>query len=109
MIRFPCGALAIAQQAFFIDLGTPRRGSATATAVSADGTIVVVVDDVQAPGVPSQLAWRWTADQDFLSLGDIPGGEIRSFATGMVGLGDLPGARFSSVANGVSGDGSDLT
>src|SRR4051812_29188909 len=56
--------------------------------VSADGTVVVGEAGTTNYG---NEAFRWTA------------------ANGMVGLGDLPGATFYSVAFGVSADGSVVT
>jgi probable HAF family extracellular repeat protein len=62
----------------------PGGSSSGASAVSADGT-VVVGSSASASGTE---AFRWTA------------------AGGMVGLGDLPGGIFSSGASAVSADGS---
>jgi probable HAF family extracellular repeat protein len=59
-----------------------------ATAVSADGSVVVGGSTSTASGISDLEAFYWTA------------------ATGMVGLGDLPGGNFVSVATGVSADGS---
>ncbi len=56
----------------------------TATAVSADGTVVVGI----SKSAQGSEAFRWTA------------------GTGMVGLGDFPGGKFASSANGISADGS---
>lgn len=79
-------------------------------------------------------AFRWTAAEGLIRLGDLPGGDFASdpvgisgdglvvvgdspsengseafrwtAATGMVGLGDLPGGRFASVATDACFDGS---
>ncbi|MCA2665657.1 MAG: hypothetical protein IM486_14370 [Microcystis sp. M114S2] len=60
--------------------------NSSATAVSANGSIVVGRGGVIS--VNNSEAFRWTQ------------------ATGMVGLGDLPGGSFNSIAWGVSADGS---
>lgn len=119
------------QIATFVPLG-PVPGSTTsrALAVSADGrTVVGATDSISSP-----RAFRWTAEEGMVALGDLPGGTAMSIARavsadgsvivgqsdgangpeafrwtaedGMVGLGDLPGGEFSSEALGVSADGS---
>ena len=72
-----------------VGLGDLPGGSfgSFATAVSADGSVIVGGGDYDLSSANSQ-AFRWTS-----------GG-------GMVGLGDLPGGNFNSYAAGVSGDGS---
>ena len=64
---------------------TIYTASSRATAVSADGSVVV---GKGSPPVSGTEAFRWTQ------------------ADGMVGLGDLPGSPLSSQANAVSRDGS---
>jgi probable HAF family extracellular repeat protein len=104
--------------------------------VSADGSVVVGVNDVFHEGgaLVTREAFRWTQGTGMVGLGYLPGGNSDSFATavsadgfvvvgvssinntreafrwtqgtGMVGLGDLPGGIFYSDASGVSADGS---
>lgn len=99
-------------------------------ALSADGS--VAVGDSIIP--TSREAWRWTASEGMVGLGDLPGGDFHSNAKaisadgttvvgwsraaegdysfrwtageGMVGLGDLPGGEVNGYATDVSGDGS---
>ena len=102
-----------------------------ARAVSADGKVVVGSRFVERSGIE---AFRWTAEEGVVGLGDLPGGDFDGEAfdvsadgtvivggsdsnlgglseafrwtanTGLVGLGALPGGR-DSVAYGISGDG----
>jgi probable HAF family extracellular repeat protein len=74
-----------AAQPLFMGLGDLPGGtfSSYATAVSADGSVVVGLGS----STPGGQAFRWTQ------------------TGGMIGLGDLPGGNFHSVANGVSDDG----
>lgn len=119
--------------ATFTPLGfLPGGFSSGASAISADGRVVVGDATSSAGG----QAFRWTAEEGMVGLGDLPGGTFSSAAfgvsadgsvivgqgsssgfdanqafrwtqaTGMVGLGDLPGGRFLSRASDVSGDGS---
>jgi probable HAF family extracellular repeat protein len=102
-----------------------------ATAVSADGSIVVGTDISSVYN-----AFRWTQDEGMQGLGDLPGGDFESFASGVSadgstivggsssangleafrwtqeggieGLGDLPGGSFQSRAFDVSADGSTI-
>lgn len=109
--------------------------ASSATAVSADGTVVV---GSGAAGTEFE-AFRWTQATGLVGLGDLPGGSPRSEAfgvsadgtivvgysgstasldsgyyeafrwtesTGIMGLGDLPGGTFASSAAAVSADGS---
>jgi len=101
--------------------------------VSADGS--VVVGNGQSPASDGNFeAFRWTASDGIVGLGDFPGGSYFASsgqavtpdglliagsgystsgeeamywteASGMVGLGDLPGGMFSSSALAVSADG----
>ncbi len=101
-----------------------------ALAVSADGSVIVGNSFFLLPE-----AFRWTAADVTIGLGNLPGGNrFNTFArgvsadgsvvvgsapsangteafrwtaeSGMVGLGDLPGDEFKSEASGVSADGS---
>ena len=75
-------------QMTFTPLGyLPGKPVTYASDVTADGSVVVGVGRIIASGGPSE-AFRWTS-----------GG-------GMVGLGDLPGGNYQSGASGVSADGS---
>jgi probable HAF family extracellular repeat protein len=104
--------------------------SSSAQAVSADGSVVAGMSCVEQ----DCEAFRWTADEGMVGLGDLPGGEFYSVGMdvsadgfvvvgrstsasgseafrwtadeGMVGLGDLPGERFFSWGLAVSADGS---
>ncbi len=84
LAAIPAGAWA-GQPASFVDLGDlpGGRGLSVATAVSADGSVVVGYSD----SAFGQQAFRWT------------------LAGGMAGLGDLPDGTFLSTARGVSADG----
>lgn len=120
----------------FVPLGSlPSASDASyATAVSADGSVVVGYGVGAGYGVE---AFRWTSSTGIEGLGDLPGGDLfsQAFAVSadgsvivghghaysadeayrdeafrwengnMVGLGDLPGGTFSSQAFGVSGNG----
>jgi len=109
------------------ELGLP---GSVARDVSADGSVIVGVGDTDL----GSEAFRWTANNGMIGLGDLPGGDFFSRArgvtndgavvvgfsqsglgqeafrwteaTGMIGLGDLPGSFFSSRASDVSADGS---
>jgi probable HAF family extracellular repeat protein len=107
-----------------------------AYAASADGSVVVGYGNIVAEnfGIPPVYeAFRWTSGTGMVGLGDLPGGDVDSYAYavssdgtvvvgssdstsggeamrwtaagGMVGLGDLPGGSFASYATGVSDDG----
>jgi probable HAF family extracellular repeat protein len=109
--------------------------SAQASAVSADGSVVVGTDLIihDAPPATNE-AFIWTAVDGLTRLGYLPGGSGASGATGvsadgrvvvggsinssgfyeafrwtegggMVGLGDLPGGIFESLANDTTADG----
>jgi probable HAF family extracellular repeat protein len=108
--------------------------SSTAESISADGSVIVGVANLDLPSISTGEAFRWTADEGMVSLGDLPGGDYLSVADdvsadgsvivgsgtsasgleafrwtaagGMVGLGDLSGGRFESDAFDVSADGS---
>jgi len=114
------------------ETGMVNLGSGTASAVSADGSVVAG----SKYSFPSKTeAFRWTEETGMVGLSDLPGGEFRSEAcaisadgsvvvgwsnsssfydeafrwteeTGMVGLGDLPGGEFRSEACAISADGS---
>lgn len=78
-----------------VSIGELPGGQARAKAfgVSADGTVIVGKDEIDASGTGDADGWgteafRWTA------------------ATGMVGLGDAPGGEYESGAHDVSADGS---
>ena len=116
----------------FIGLGDLPGGSfnSQATAVSADGSVVVGA----ATSAAAIEAFRWTQATGMVVLGDLPGGSSASQAKGvsadglvvvgfgasalgpeafrwtqaggMVGLGDLPDGFFNSEAHAVSADGS---
>lgn len=116
---------------FFPDIASNQR-FATATAVSADGSIVVG-DSLSVDG---RRAFRWTESTGLVSLGALPrnDGNLSSTANavsgngevivgnsladqgreaflwteagGMIGLGELAGGDYSSDATGVSADGS---
>jgi uncharacterized membrane protein len=101
-----------------------------AIAVSADGSAVAGYSDNYPT---STQAWRWTASEGLVGLGDLPGGRAYSNATavsadgttvvgwskaaegslpfrwtaeeGMVSLGDLPGGDVYGLAVDVSADG----
>ncbi len=103
--------------------------SATALAVSADGSVIVG----SLASHLSQEAFRWTVQRGAAPLGDLPGGGFGSAAYdisaggsivvgssashrgpeaflwtsegGMVGLGDIADGQYSSGALGVSADG----
>lgn len=122
----------------FIGLGTlPGANVSSATAVSADGSTVVGVSAFQSPTTSGSEAFRWTAGDGMVGLGDLPGGDFSSAAygvsgdgavvvgssrpgpglqeavywtasSGMVGLGYLPGGGTDSVATAVSEDGSTI-
>ena len=107
----------------------PNLGFVSPNAVSADGLVVVGRNNFGG-----SEAFRWTAAEGLVGLGDLPGGTVFSEAlavsadgsvivgrsvsdsgseafrwtqaTGMVGLGDLSGGIFFSQASGVSADGS---
>lgn len=84
---------ALAEKAFFIPLGDLPGGEffSAGGRISTDGSTVVGVSRGPDPGVPfqtSQEAFRWTASE------------------GMVGLGDIDEAFVWSSASDVSGDGS---
>lgn len=70
----------------------PKGGVSQATAVSADGSVVVGYGDEKIDGVSYEVyqAFKWTATD------------------GMVGLGWLPGGRRLSEAYGISADGSTI-
>lgn len=113
-------------------LGTLGGGNwSEATAVSADGSVIVGVSNTWPPW---EQAFRWTAAEGLVGLGFVAGGSYSSAArgansdgsvivgvsqcaggaqafrwtapSGMVGLGDLPGGYLSSEAEAVSADGS---
>jgi probable HAF family extracellular repeat protein len=105
-----------------------------ASAVSADGSVIVGHTLVEVGDYTPPEAFRWTYEGGVVLLGDLPGGEWESYASGisadgsvvvgqsnsasgyeafrwtsgggMVGLGDLPGGEFLSGASAVSADGS---
>lgn len=117
--------------ASFTPLGDLPGGvfSSSASAVSADGAVVVG----SSGGGAGREAFRWDADGGMQGLGDLPGGSFQSQArgvsadgtivvgssrsapgieafrwdagSGLQGLGDLPGGDFRSRAVGVSADG----
>jgi probable HAF family extracellular repeat protein len=124
--------VAAAGQYSFQSLGDLPGGafSSAATAVSADGSVVVGLGYATAGGE----AFRWTSAGGMVGLGELPGGTYLSEAyavsadgkvvtgrstsalnanpafrwtssDGMVDLGDLPYGNFFCSANGVSGDG----
>jgi uncharacterized membrane protein len=115
------------------DYAEPPSGGATA--VSADGSVVVgVVTNPLVPG-DDEIGFRWTQNEGMAPVGDLPGGRIYSIAQeisadgsvifgvsssaigaepfrwtqeeGMVGLGLLPGHTIATV-NAISADGSVL-
>jgi uncharacterized membrane protein len=93
MAHFAIAVPMFAQSAMFQGLGDLPGGEfhSSAWAVSADGSTVVGDSRGPDPGIPfqtSQEAFRWTAEE------------------GMVGLGDLDSSFIFSVARDVSGDGS---
>ncbi len=108
--------------------------SANASAVSADGSVVVGTDLILGTPSATNEAFIWTAVDGLTRLGYLPGGSGDSSATGisadgsvavggsinasgfyeafrwteghgMVGLGDLPGGSFDSIANDTTADG----
>lgn len=130
-------ALLWTQEGGMLNLGHLAGGvDACAFGVSSDGS--VVVGQSLAPSPPeagsTNQAFRWTADDGMVALGDLPGGVFSSsaYATsadgsvvvggsnsafgyeafrwtadgGMVGLGELPGGIFNSHAKATSADGS---
>lgn len=113
--------------------GTSYGGQANSA--SADGAIVVGMGagKPDTSGASGSEAFRWTATEGTVGLGDLPGGRWESSAlsvsadgstivgrgesatgteavrwtnAGIVSLGDLPGGASHSVAVNVSGDGS---
>ena len=118
--------------ASFQGLGNPPGFHSNATDVSADGSTVVGYRASLSEGIFE--AFRWTASEGIVLLGDLPGGNFHSNAysvsanglvvvgrshsasgyeafrwtesEGMIGLGDLPGGGFWSEAHGVSTNGS---
>jgi len=110
--------------------GGNSPGHGAAADVSADGK--VIVGESSSGSVYSE-AFRWTAEFGMEGLGDLPGGDFSSTATGvsangtvivgvghselgseafrwmadtgMIGLGDLPGGFFGSGATAVSSNG----
>jgi uncharacterized membrane protein len=119
----------------FQNLGSLSVAESAAHAISDDGRTVVGESGLPPTGTTlrDQLAFRWTATEGLVALGDFPGGEVNSgargvssdgsvivgygqpgdgleaarwtAAEGMIGLADLPGGPDFSVANGVSADG----
>lgn len=109
----------------------PAHDSSTATAVAADGSVVVGTSESTLDS--REEAFRWTETRGMVGLGFLPGADWSTAwdvsadgsvivgysgvgysageafrwtqAEGMVGLGFLPG-RDSSIARGVSADGS---
>ncbi|TWU22594.1 PEP-CTERM sorting domain-containing protein [Bythopirellula polymerisocia] len=108
--------------------------TAEASAVSADGSVVVGTDLILGTPPATNEAFIWTAVDGLTRLGFLPGGSGDSSATGisadgrvvvgagnnssgfaeafrwtegggMVGLGDLPGGMFQSVASDTTADG----
>lgn len=128
-----CSSLADAATYSFQSLGGLNGATSynsNATAVSADGS--VVVGRISGPGIPGQ-AFSWTQAGGMVGLGHLPGnpfgagalgvsvdgttvvGEDGSFppsafrwttSGGMMNLGDLQGGSTSSAAQGISADGS---
>lgn len=110
---------------------TPEAKTSTGAGVSADGLIIVGTTSPSASGG----ATCWTQFTGMMTIGELPGGQIRSaahaisgngqiivgesssamgirseafrwtVAEGMVGLGDLPGGTFDSIAWAVSSNG----
>lgn len=69
-----------------VSLGTfPNTGSSRALAVSADGAVVVGEGSV----VFGSEAFRWTADDGLVSIGDLPGGSVLGEAWGVSGDGSV--------------------
>jgi probable HAF family extracellular repeat protein len=122
-----CGATCFGATPRFQGLGDLPGGSfsSTATAISADGSVVV---GYSYSGSGYQ-AFRWTSSGGMVGLGNLAGGSeslaygvsadgsvivgrgdsqaLRwTSGSGMVGLGDLAGGAFNSAAYGVSADGS---
>ena len=109
---------------------TPGRASSTDGGTSWDGRVMIG----NFPGNGTNLAFRWTAQDGAIEIGDLDGGILKSLASGisargdvivgvsgssnsnweafrwtplggMVGLGDLPGGQFISGASAISADG----
>jgi probable HAF family extracellular repeat protein len=113
--------------------GAPASESGAAD-VSSDGSVIVGYSGSSASINGSHEAFRWTKDTGMVGLGELPGGNYFSTATGisargdvivgishsefgsepfrwteatgMIPLGDLPGGIFNSGAEAVSSDGS---
>jgi probable HAF family extracellular repeat protein len=74
-----CANVCSGQTAQFYRLGALPGGSgSSAFAISGDGSVVVGVSD--SPQGPQAFAWR--PGVGMVALGDLPGGEFESFATG---------------------------
>lgn len=125
-----CLVASTVSAASFTPLGTLNGYRTDASGVSADGT--VVTGSARYPQSERE-AWRWTADDGLVGLGELAGGAYYSqsyavsgdgsvvvglsrstdgyeafrwtSAGGMSGLGDFSGGTFDSAATGVSADG----
>ena len=87
----------------FVSLGDLPGGSFESAArdVSADGSVVVGTS-VIAGAQPAELiyeAFRWHADTGLTGLGDLPGGQIASFATAVSADGRVVVGESSSTAS----------
>lgn len=128
---FALGTPAYAQAPVFETLGVlPGANFSQATAVTADGSVVVGTSGTSGAGATRE-AFRWDASGGIRGLGQLlPGGALSEahavagdasaiagrssgplgveafrFAGEMNGLGDLPGGSFSSWARAISADG----
>lgn len=127
------GNICSAKQPSFQSLDIP--GYNIAHGISPDGTIVLGYSHTNSgSGNLFAQAFYWSTEDGRIDLGDLPGGDFRSFSyassldnsiivgegkceegweafrwtedTGMIGLGELPGGSYFSAAFDISGDGS---
>jgi probable HAF family extracellular repeat protein len=117
--------------------GRPDGSYGYAQGVSGDGSAVVGYYNFTGafPGYGYSMAFRWTSGGGMVGLGDLPGGQVGSYALdvsadgstvvgygttdsgreafrwtsgGLQGLGDLPGGQVDSIAWGISADGATI-
>jgi probable HAF family extracellular repeat protein len=78
-------------------IGTVRN---EVTAVSDNGS--VVVGEMSGQGLDDFEAFRWTLEHGLEGLGDLPGGELASFASGISGDGSIVVGRGTRSRQGLS-------